>query len=118
MGGRAPSASNALDRGAARSSTFATQQGNMELGAPPMYAPARPLHVTRSKLVCRCRPPVGGGHPALFPRNQVAQEGTRPDGGGNIHRNSLRPLKSRNGSPPPERAAERPAASPSGAAIA
>jgi hypothetical protein len=32
----------------------------------------------------------------------VAQEGTRPDGGGNIHQNSLRPLKGRNGSPPRE----------------
>src|SRR5208283_2946882 len=110
MGGRAPSASNALDRGAARSSTFATQQGNMELGAPPMYAPARPLHVTRSKLVCRCRPPVDGGHPALFPRNQVAQEGTRPDGGGNIIETRSGPLKAGTGRPP-ERAAERPAAS-------
>jgi hypothetical protein len=33
--GRVPFAPNVLDCGTARSSTFATQQGNMELGAPP-----------------------------------------------------------------------------------
>jgi hypothetical protein len=58
----------------------------------PMYAAARtPPSVTSFRLVCRCRPPVDGGHPALFPSNHLAQEGTTRAGGGNLHQNSPRP---------------------------
>ena len=51
----------------------------------PMYASRRRLlHVTRSKLACRCRPPVDGGHPVLLPEQPPFISGSHLSGGGTI----------------------------------